>query len=73
MATIHTIGRRKASVAKVFLAKGKGNIIVNKRKLNEYFSLKSLQSTVYKPLDILDISTIYPKIYRFERYIFGYI
>ncbi len=56
MERTHAIGRRKASVAKVFLAKGKGNITVNKRKLNEYFSLKSLQSTVCKPLDILDIS-----------------
>ncbi|MEE2953783.1 MAG: 30S ribosomal protein S9 [Bacteroidota bacterium] len=56
MQNTHAIGRRKASIARVFLSKGEGNIIVNKQKLDEYFSLKSLQSTVCKPLDVLNLS-----------------
>ncbi len=37
METIHKIGRRKSSVARVYLSKGKGKVIVNKREVKEYF------------------------------------
>ena len=37
MDTIHTIGRRKASVARVRFIKGKGNIKINNRTPKEYF------------------------------------
>lgn len=37
MAVIHTIGRRKASVARVYLKDGKGNITINGREAKIYF------------------------------------
>jgi small subunit ribosomal protein S9 len=43
-------GRRKSSVARVFARKGKGEIIVNKRKLEEYFSRENDIRTVLSPL-----------------------
>ena len=38
METIHKIGRRKKSVARIYLSEGKGNIKVNKKKHDEYFT-----------------------------------
>ena len=37
METIHTIGRRKASVARIYLSKGKGAITINKRDYKDFF------------------------------------
>ena len=37
METIHAIGRRKQSVARIYLDKGKGGILVNKRNLSITF------------------------------------
>lgn len=49
-------GRRKSSIARVYLKPGKGifNLIVNKRKrtFDEYFPLKIHKLTIYKPLTI---------------------
>ena len=38
MEVINTIGRRKTSVARVYLSKGKGNITINKKDYKDYFS-----------------------------------
>ena len=43
-------GRRKSSVARVYLKPGKGNITVNKRELDEYFGLETLKTIVRQPL-----------------------
>ena len=43
-------GRRKSSVARVYLVPGKGNITVNKRSLDEYFGLETLKVIVRQPL-----------------------
>ncbi|MBQ9614682.1 MAG: 30S ribosomal protein S9 [Lachnospiraceae bacterium] len=43
-------GRRKSSVARVFMTPGKGNITVNKRSLDEYFGLETLKMIVKQPL-----------------------
>ena len=48
METIHTIGRRKTSVARVYLKSGKGKIEVNKKDYKDYFPTMLLQ---YKLLD----------------------
>ena len=37
MEVIHKIGRRKNAVARVYVAKGKGNITINKREIENYF------------------------------------
>lgn len=49
METIHKIGRRKTAVARVYVSKGKGNITINERDLNEYFTTATLQYKVKQP------------------------
>ncbi|HIC95435.1 TPA: 30S ribosomal protein S9 [Candidatus Bipolaricaulota bacterium] len=54
---IHAVGRRKESVARVYLKKGKGEIIVNGRPAEEYFSAEPyikerLQQVVLKPFEV---------------------
>ena len=50
---IHTIGRRKRSIARVFLKTGSGEIKVNGREFEEYFSRPSLRLVVKQPLTVL--------------------
>ena len=50
MEVIHTIGRRKTSVARLYISKGKGNITVNKKPFNEFFPTASLQYKITQPL-----------------------
>ena len=50
MEVIHTIGRRKTSVARRYISKGKGNIIVNKKAYNEFFPTATLQYKITQPL-----------------------
>ena len=50
MDVIHTIGRRKTSVARIFVSEGKGEITVNKKKYNDYFPTSTLQYKVIQPL-----------------------
>ncbi len=50
METIHKIGRRKTAVARIYVSEGKGNIIINKRELDNYFTTPTLQYKVKQPL-----------------------
>ena len=43
-------GRRKTSVARVYLVSGKGEITINKRPIDEYFGLETLKVIVRQPL-----------------------
>lgn len=43
-------GRRKSSVARVYLVPGKGDVIINKRSMDEYFGLDTLKFVVKQPL-----------------------
>jgi|TARA_Y100000994_G_scaffold173784_1_gene143274 small subunit ribosomal protein S9 len=52
----YATGRRKTSSARVYLKKGKGDISVNDRKLDEYFGRKVAQMLVMQPLELLDLS-----------------
>ncbi|AVI50332.1 30S ribosomal protein S9 [Pukyongia salina] len=52
METIHKIGRRKTAVARVYLTEGKGNITVNKRDMDKYFTTATLQYKVKQPLTL---------------------
>ncbi len=47
-------GRRKTSVARVYLVPGTGNITINKRTLDEYFGLETLKVVVRQPLDLTE-------------------
>ena len=44
-------GRRKSSVARVYLTRGSGNITVNRRSLDEYFGHQTARMLVRQPLD----------------------
>jgi len=48
--TVLTTGKRKTAVARVWLKPGTGNIIVNKRKMEEYFPRFTLQEMIKEPL-----------------------
>jgi small subunit ribosomal protein S9 len=48
----YATGRRKKSIARVWLKKGSGLIYVNDKKMNEYFKKPNLQIAVYRPLAI---------------------
>jgi len=52
-------GRRKTSVARVYLRKGQGTISVNGRSLEEYFPLESLRQRVTLPLEVTDSAAAY--------------
>ena len=47
-------GRRKKSIARVYLTPGTGNITVNKRSIDEYFGLETLKVIVRQPLVATD-------------------
>jgi small subunit ribosomal protein S9 len=50
MQIINTIGRRKTSIARVYVQPGKGDIKINARELKEYFISEIHQTTVKQPL-----------------------
>ena len=47
-------GRRKKSVARVYLEPGKGTITINKRLIDEYFGLETLKVIVRQPLEAVN-------------------
>ncbi len=56
MDQIVTVGRRKTSKARVFLAKGSGLITVNKKKLDDYFGREVARMVVRQPLEAVQMS-----------------
>ena len=60
MEMINAIGRRKASVARVYLTKGEGNISVNGKPYKEYFPQIHIQGDIVDPFNTVEIdSSIY--------------
>ncbi len=53
MDSVNALGRRKASVARVYFSKGKGAITVNGRELDKYFPLANIRSKVTDPLQLV--------------------
>jgi len=56
---INTTGRRKSAVARLFLTEGKGNIVINGQKLEEFFPLPRYQYVVKQPLELLNVTEKY--------------
>ena len=48
----YATGRRKKSIAKVWLKKGSGNIHVNGKKMIDYFHKQTLQTSMIRPLTL---------------------
>jgi small subunit ribosomal protein S9 len=59
MEVIHKIGRRKTSVARIYMSKGNQNHTVNGKNLEEYFPTAILQSKIKKPLELTDNLSIF--------------
>lgn len=49
----YATGRRKKSIAKVWLKKGSGNIHVNGKKMVDYFKKHNLQLAIFRPLTVV--------------------
>ncbi len=54
MKAINTTGRRKTSVARIYVTPGKGEITVNNRDYKEYFPIETLRYVVTQPLSLTD-------------------
>ncbi|MDA0361202.1 MAG: 30S ribosomal protein S9 [Proteobacteria bacterium] len=52
-------GRRKAAVARVYLKAGSGNIVVNKKPLDQFFSRETGRMLVRQPLEVTDSSNTF--------------
>lgn len=48
-------GRRKTSTARVFIAQGSGNIVVNDKSLDEYFGREVARMIVRQPLELVNL------------------
>ena len=48
----NAIGRRKRSVARIYLRPGKGNITINRKSAKEYFSREALLMILKQPLEL---------------------
>ena len=59
MEVINAIGRRKSSVARVYVSEGTGKITINKKDLEVYFPSAILQYVVKQPLKLLDVAEKY--------------
>lgn len=55
MEVVNTIGRRKTSVARIYLTAGKGAITVNKRDVKVYFPSEILQTIVNQPMTVVQV------------------
>lgn len=56
---INAIGRRKRSVARVYLTKGEGKIEINGKDLKEYFPQVHVQSSITAPFATVNAENIY--------------
>ena len=55
--SVYATGRRKKSIAKVWVKKGSGNIYIDGKKLSEYFKKENLQMAVFRPMTLLKRET----------------
>ena len=52
-------GRRKKSIARVYLVPGKGEVTINKRSMDDYFGLETLKVIVRQPLALTETAEKY--------------
>ena len=55
----YATGRRKTSIAKIWLKKGNGNISINGKDYKDYFKRANHKMQLLRPLEILNVSTSY--------------
>ena len=59
MEMINAIGRRKAAIARVYLTKGEGQIIINGKAMEEYFPQTHIQNKVKEPFQAVEAEGLY--------------
>ena len=59
MEVINTLGRRKTSVARVYLSKGTGKVTVNKKDYKEAFPISVLQAKIEQPFKLTETTGQY--------------
>ncbi len=56
---VHTIGRRKSSVARVYASRGTGKVTINHRDVTDYFPMATSRVIVFQPLHLLKLTEGY--------------
>lgn len=56
---MHTIGRRKSAVARVYVSRGTGKISINSRDVGNYFPKATSRYIVFQPLNLLKVNESY--------------
>ncbi len=59
MEVINTIGRRKKSVARIYMQKGKGKVVVNNKDYKVYFPIPTQQYKIQQPFMITETTDSY--------------
>ena len=59
MEMINAVGRRKASIARVYLTKGDGKVLINGKELKEYFPQVHIQAKITDPFKVVEADNIY--------------
>jgi small subunit ribosomal protein S9 len=59
MEVVNTLGRRKTSVARIYMTPGKGDILVNNRDYKEYFPTEILQIIINQPFNTVNAKGSY--------------
>ncbi|MBR0118644.1 MAG: 30S ribosomal protein S9 [Eubacterium sp.] len=57
--TFYGTGRRKSSVARVYITPGTGKVTINKKDMDDYFGLDTLKIIVRQPLEVTGTSDKY--------------
>lgn len=56
---VHAVGRRKSSVARVYMKEGSGKILINRRDIKDYFKKATSRYIVNQPVNLLKIADKY--------------
>ena len=56
---LHTIGRRKTAVARIYVSRGTGKISINTRDVGNYFPKATSRYIVYQPLNLMKMNDAY--------------
>lgn len=59
MEVINTTGRRKASIARVYMTSGSGSIVINGKDYKDYFPQANIRFNIEDPLNIVEASKTY--------------
>jgi ribosomal protein S9 len=51
-ATTHAVGKRKTSIARVWLKPGKGDVVINKRELGDYMLRPTARMIINQPFEL---------------------